>query len=96
MYVLLDGNRIIGCGGIAPYLGSETESILVTIFVLPECQGTGAGRALMETLEKDTYFLRADRVVIHTGALMKRTLHHGPGFLPQNGIPIFRRRGNPR
>ena len=85
LYVLLDGNRIIGCGGIAPYLGSETESILVTIFVLPECQGTGAGRALMETLEKDTYFLRADRVVIHS-SITARDFYLKMGYQFSDGV----------
>ena len=85
LYVLLDGNRIIGCGGIAPYLGSETESILVTIFVLPECQGTGSGRALMETLEKDTYFLRADRVVIHS-SITARDFYLKMGYQFSDGV----------
>lgn len=66
LYVLLHGGRIAGCGGIAPYMGSMTESILVTIFVLPQCQGAGAGRKLMEVLEKDPYYLRAERVVVHS------------------------------
>ncbi len=85
LYVLLDGNRIIGCGGIAPYLGSETESILVTIFVLPECQGTGAGRTLMETLEKDGYFQRADRVVIHS-SITARDFYLKLGYQFSDGV----------
>ena len=36
MYVVCDGDRIIGTGGIAGYWGSLTESILLTIFVLPD------------------------------------------------------------
>ena len=36
MYVVCDGAKIIGCGAIAGYWGSLTESILLTIFVLPE------------------------------------------------------------
>ena len=42
-YVACDGERIIGCGCIAPYWGSVTESILLTIFVLPEYQNRGIG-----------------------------------------------------
>ena len=64
MYVVCDGSRIVGCGTIAPYWGSETESILLTIFVLPEYQGRGVGRMIIETLELDEYFLRADRIEI--------------------------------
>lgn len=36
MYLACDGLRIVGCGAIAGYYGSQTESILLTIFVLPE------------------------------------------------------------
>ena len=64
MYVVSEGERIIGTGGIAGYWGSLTESILLTIFVLPEYQGKGVGRRIIETLEKDEYFLRAKRIEI--------------------------------
>jgi GNAT superfamily N-acetyltransferase len=64
MYVICDVDRIIGTGGIAGYWGSLTESILLTIFVLPEYQGQGLGKKLIETLEKDDYFLRAHRIEI--------------------------------
>jgi len=63
-YVVCDGERIVGCGGIAGYWGSETESILLTIFILPEYQGRGLGRQLIGTLERDEYFLRAERVEV--------------------------------
>lgn len=64
MYVACDGSQIIGCGAIAGYWGSTTESILLTIFVLPEYQGKGIGRMIVETLEQDEYFLRAKRIEI--------------------------------
>ncbi|MBQ1862444.1 MAG: GNAT family N-acetyltransferase [Clostridia bacterium] len=64
IYVVCDSDRIIGTGGIAGYWGSLTESILLTIFVLPEYQGKGVGRKIIETLEKDEYFLRAKRIEI--------------------------------
>ena len=64
MYVVCDGAKIIGCGAIAGYWGSLTESILLTIFVLPEYQGRGIGRKIIETLEQDEYFLRAKRIEI--------------------------------
>jgi len=55
---------VIGTGTIAGYWGSETESILLTIFILPEYQGKGLGRKLIETLEQDEYALRAARIEI--------------------------------
>lgn len=64
MYVICEGDEIMACGAIAGFWGSETESILLTIFVHPDYQGRGVGRLLIETIEKDEYFLRADRVEI--------------------------------
>lgn len=64
MYVVCDDEKIIGCGAIGAYWGKEDESSLFTIFVLPEYQGKGVGRKIVETLEQDEYFLRAKRVEI--------------------------------
>lgn len=64
MYVVCDASKIIGCGTIAPYWGSSTESILLTIFILPEYQGKGIGKQLIKTLEEDEYYLRAKRIEI--------------------------------
>ena len=63
-YVAEDAGRIIGCGAIGPYWGKEDESSLFTIFVLPEYQGKGVGRKIVETLERDEFALRAKRIEI--------------------------------
>ena len=63
-YVAEEGGDIIVCGAIGPYWGSETESSLFNIFVLPEYQGKGVGRKIIGTLERDEYFLRAKRVEV--------------------------------
>ena len=63
-YVAQDEGRIVGCGAIGPYWGKEDESSLFTIFVLPEYQGKGIGRSIIETLENDMFFLRAKRIEI--------------------------------
>ena len=55
---------MIGCGGITGYWGSETESYLVTVFVLPAYQGRGIDRMMIETLEADEYFHRAWRTEV--------------------------------
>lgn len=64
MYVVCDEMQIVGCGAIAGYWGSQTESILLTIFVLPDYQGKGIGKQIIDTLERDEYFLRAKRIEI--------------------------------
>jgi N-acetylglutamate synthase-like GNAT family acetyltransferase len=66
-YVIEEGNNIIGCGAIGPYWGSETESSLFTIFVDDDYQGQGLGRKIIQTLESDEYFLRANRIEIPAG-----------------------------
>ncbi len=55
-YVAEEQEELIGCGAIGPYWGKEDESSLFTIFVLPEYQGKGVGRKIIETLECDEYF----------------------------------------
>lgn len=64
MYVACDGEKVVGCGAVAPFWGSTEESILLSIFILPEYQGRGIGRRIVQTLEADEYFLRARRVEI--------------------------------
>ena len=63
-YVAEEEREIIGCGAIGPYWGKEDESSLFTIFVLPEYQGKGIGRKIVETLEQDEFALRAKRIEI--------------------------------
>lgn len=63
-YVICEGEKIVGCGAIGPYWDKIDESCLFTIFVLPEYQGKGYGRQIIETLEQDEFFLRAKRIEI--------------------------------
>ena len=64
MYVFERREKIVGVGSIAAFWGSETESILLTVFVLPELHGKGIGRTIMKALEADEYFTRAGRIEI--------------------------------
>lgn len=63
-YVATDDDGIVGCGAIGPYWDKQDESALFTIFVHPDHQGKGIGRAIIETLEKDEFALRAKRIEI--------------------------------
>lgn len=63
-YVVKVQDVIVGCGAIGPYWGKQDESSLFTIFVMPEYQGNGIGRAIIDALENDVYFLRAKRIEI--------------------------------
>lgn len=85
MYVVRDDSRIIGCGAIAGYWGSTTESILLTIFVLPEYQGKGIGRSIIQTLEQDEFFLRAKRIEI-PASITAVEFYKKMGYDYKNGI----------
>ena len=65
MYVACDeNNKPIASGAIASFWSKPDESILLTIFVLPEWHGHGIGRSIIEALEKDDLFLQAKRIEI--------------------------------
>ncbi|MCH5347820.1 MAG: GNAT family N-acetyltransferase [Oscillospiraceae bacterium] len=87
MYVVCDDSQIIGCGAIAGYWGSTTESILLTIFVLPEYQGKGIGSKIIETLEQDEYFLRAKRIEI-PASITAVEFYRKMGYDYKNGVDI--------
>jgi len=84
-YVFCDEKKIIGCGAIGPYWGKEDESSFFTIFVLPEEQGKGVGRRIIETLEADEYFLRAKRVEI-PASITACYFYRKFGFDYKNGV----------
>ena len=94
-YVVCDNDKIIGCGAIGPYWGKTQESSLFTIFVLPEYQGKGVGRTIIETLEQDEYFLRAKRIEIPASITAlnfykKMGYTHKPGYEQPDNELLYR------
>ena len=85
MYVAVAGDKIVGTGSIAPYWGSEKESILLTIYVLPEMIKQGIGTAIINALEQDEYFLRANRIEIPSSITAVK-FYQKMGYTPKNGI----------
>ena len=86
-YVVCDKACIVGCGAIGSYWGKEDESSLFNIFVLPEYQGKGVGRMIMETLENDEYFFRAKRVEI-PASITACEFYKKMGYTYKNGIDV--------
>lgn len=84
-YVVCDEEAIIGCGAIGPYWGKEDESSLFTIFVLPEYQGKGIGRKIIETLEQDEFFFRAKRIEI-PASITALGFYRKMGYDYKNGV----------
>lgn len=86
-YVICDENLIVGCGAIGPYWDKEDESSFFTIFVLPESQGKGVGRKIIETLEKDEYYLRAKRIEIPS-SITACGFYRKMGYTYKNGVDV--------
>ncbi len=86
-YVICDGDIIVGCGAIGPYWGKEDESSLFNIFVIPEYQGKGVGRKIIETLEQDEFFLRAKRVEI-PASITACDFYRKLGYEYKNGVDV--------
>ena len=65
-----DDGTVIGCAAFGPYHKNPAEGCFYSVFVLPEKQRRGVGRALIETIEHDPMFFSAPRVVIPASPLM--------------------------
>lgn len=87
-YVVCENKTIVGCGAIGSYWGKEDESSLFNIFVLPEYQRRGVGRKIIETLEKDEYFLLAKRVEI-PASITACEFYKKMGYTYKNGIEVI-------
>ena len=86
-YVVLDDKKIIGIGMIGPYWDSLTESSFFTIFIDPSYKGKGIGRKIIETLESDEYFKRANRVEIPASiSALEFYRHFGYDFKRHDGV----------
>lgn len=88
MYVVCDTDKIVGTGTISDFWGSKTESILLTIFVLPEYHGQGIGRMIIETLESDELFLRAERIEV-CSSITACDFYKKCGYEYKNGVKVL-------
>lgn len=95
MYVFEWNCKIVGVGSITSYWGSETESILLTIFVLPEYHGNGIGTTIIHTLEQDELYLRAERVEI-PASITAAEFYRKLGYNYKNGTKILDGEGHYR
>ena len=84
-YVACEEDQIVGCGAIGPFWGKTDESSLFTIFVLPAYQGKGIGRAIIQTLERDEYFLWAKRIEI-PASITVVPFYRKMGYDYKNGV----------
>lgn len=87
-YVLEENDEMIACGAIGPYWGSETESSLFNIFVDAKYQGQGYGRKIIEVLEKDEFFTRANRIEV-PASMSAIPFYRKMGYEHKNGELIY-------
>lgn len=87
-YVIEEDDKIVACGAIGPYWDSLTESSMFSIFVDEEYQGRGYGRKIIETLEQDEYFKRADRIEI-PAAMSAIPFYRKMGYEHKNGELVY-------
>ena len=85
MYVFELNGKIVGTGSISSFWGSKTESILLTIFVLPEFHGKGIGRKIINTLEQDEFYVRATRIEI-PASIIATEFYRKFGYDYKNGV----------
>ena len=88
MYVFEFDGKIVGTGSISSFWGSETESILLSIFVLPEFHGKGVGRKIINTLETDEFYVRASRIEI-PASITATEFYRKFGYDYKNGVKEF-------
>ena len=85
IYVLCDGDQIIGCGGISGFCGSTTESFVFSVFVHPDYQGRGLGKMMMDALESDEFFRRAARTEL-SASITAVGFYEKLGYAYKDGI----------
>ncbi len=85
VYVFWKEDKIVGVGSISGFWGSLTESILLTVFVLPDFHGQGIGSYIIHTLESDELFLRAERIEIPS-SITAVDFYRKKGYEYKNGI----------
>ena len=87
-YVIEEDKQIVACGAIGPYWDSEVESSLFSIFVDDRFQGKGYGRKIVETLEKDEFFVRANRIEV-PASMSAIPFYRKLGYNHKNGELVF-------
>jgi len=84
---------MVGCGSIASFWGKEDESVLLSVFVLPELHGNGIGTQIINALENDEYFKRAKRVEVPS-SITAYDFYRKFGYLDKNGVKELDNEGN--
>lgn len=85
MYIATENNQIIGCGAISYTNLEKTESIILTLFVLPEFHKKGIGKKILEALKRDPIFIQSYKVTVHA-SLSSNHFYEKMGFSYKNNL----------
>lgn len=83
-YVVKDGGKTVGCGGIGPCRGRTDEGCLTNIFVHPGYQGRGIGKLIVKTLESDGFASQVRRIEV-SASVTARDFYIRLGYNYRNG-----------
>lgn len=64
-YVVEEAGTVVGCGAVGSDERDAAVCAVYSLYVLPECQGRGVGRMIVETLLADEYARRAKVILLH-------------------------------
>lgn len=84
-YVACLGTELAGCGGLAPSKNRPGALEVRSVYVRPDLEGKGIGRAIIKTLEADPLCRTADRLVV-SASLTARGFYKRLGYDDENGI----------
>ncbi len=78
--LLLDGGRVVACGGFKPYDGCTAE--IKRVYTRPEYRGQGCARRVMAALEERALDKGYARLILETGRMMTPAIrfYTGIGF----------------
>lgn len=85
MYVGCEEKKIVATATISDYYGSQTESIILSVFVLPEFHNKSIGKELIKSLEKEELAVKAKRIEVPASITACR-FYEKCGYQYKNGI----------
>lgn len=87
-YVAHLEGTLAGCGAVAPSEGKPGAQEIRSVYVRPDVEGKGIGRAIMAVLEGDPAFLTAERVVV-SASITAHPFYKKLGYEYENGVPVL-------
>ena len=87
LYVAVSDQGPVGCGAVVPDPEHPGGAVIRAVYVNPDHQGEGMGRAIVETLEADPVFLGAERVLV-SASITAHRFYRRLGYRYVGGAPV--------